>query len=110
MKFGATLRQIVAVKDPGQHAVHRLGCLVADRPVAVPALEALTGRVALQVEDRIDEQLLLRTAVTKQRPFLQVTLQPRRHPPQNHLRQGEGLGIGAIDRHQADVGGDLGRL
>ena len=110
MKLGASVGHVVAIKNPGQQAMDRLGGFVANCPIAVPALETLTRGVALQVEDWIHKQLLLRAALAKEGALLQVALQPSCHAAQDHLRQGEGLGIGAVDGHQADVGGNFGGL
>ena len=55
MKLGASVGHIVAIKNPGEHAMDRLSGLVANCPIAVPALETLTRGVALQIENRIYE-------------------------------------------------------
>ena len=46
VEFRAGLRHRIAVEDPGQYAVHRLGGFVANRPVAMPLPEALAERNA----------------------------------------------------------------
>ena len=104
VELGASLIHVVAIKNPGQHPVHRFGGLIADGPIAVPSLEPFPRGVVLEVEDRIHKQALLRAALPEQRPLLQIALQAGRHPPQDQLREGKGFGFRAINRHQADVG------
>ena len=60
VEFRAGFRDRIAVEDPGEYAVYRLGGFVANRSVAVPLPEALSGSVTLQVEHGHHKQLLVR--------------------------------------------------
>ena len=83
MELGSRLLHVIAIQDPSQNTVNRLGGLITDRPIAMPTLKTLTRRVMLQVEDWINEQRLFGAAIAKQGAFLQITLQPSGHTPQN---------------------------
>ena len=77
VELGSRFIHVVAIENPGQHPMHRFGGLIADGPIAVPALEAFARGVVLKVEDRVHKQGLLRAAVTEQRSLLQITVQAR---------------------------------
>tara|TARA_B100001109_G_scaffold83836_1_gene68357 strand:- start:6 stop:359 length:354 start_codon:yes stop_codon:yes gene_type:complete len=85
VKLRTGLSHGVAVEDPSQNAMNRFRRLIADGPVAVPLTKSLTGRVALQIENRQHEQSLVRADFTEQGAFLQIAIQPRTNAPDNHL-------------------------